>query len=102
MNDKQIRDNFEVKEVIKKFPKSGQKQVFLVNHEKYGNIILKLVKSGDERVKREIEIVTENELFNVPKVLRVGKYSNEDETGIYLLEQYIQGKSLREIIKRNY
>lgn len=101
LNDKQIRDNFEVKEVIKKFPKSGQKQVFLVNHEKYGNIILKLVKSGDERVKREIEIVTENELFNVPKVLRVGKYSNEDETGIYLLEQYIQGKSLREIINEN-
>lgn len=98
MNDKQIIKNFNIKKVIKRFPKSGQKQVFLVDHNEYGNVILKLVQSGDERVKREIEIITENEFHNVPKIIHVGSYSDEDESGFYLLEQYIQGMSLREII----
>ncbi|MGX9756028.1 serine/threonine-protein kinase [Clostridioides difficile] len=99
MNDKQIIENFNVREVIKRFPKSGQKQVFLVNHKVYGKVILKLVQSGDERVKREIEIVTENDFYNVPKVICVGNYDSSEECGIYILEQYIQGMSLREIIK---
>ncbi|HBG6170673.1 TPA: serine/threonine protein kinase [Clostridioides difficile] len=99
MNDKQIIENFNVREVIKRFPKSGQKQVFLVNHKVYGKVILKLVQSGDERVKREIEIVTENNFYNVPKVICVGNYDSSEECGIYILEQYIQGMSLREIIK---
>ncbi|VFC60007.1 protein kinase [Clostridioides difficile] len=99
MNDKQIIENFNVREVIKRFPKSGQKQVFLVNHKVYGKVILKLVQSGDERVKREIEIVTENSFYNVPKVICVGNYDSSEECGIYILEQYIQGMSLREIIK---
>ncbi|HBE9427194.1 serine/threonine-protein kinase [Clostridioides difficile] len=99
MNDKQIIENFNVREVIKRFPKSGQKQVFLVNHKVYGKVILKLVQSGDERVKREIEIVTENNFYNVPKVICVGNYDSSEECGIYILEQYIQGMLLREIIK---
>lgn len=99
MNDKQIIENFNVREVIKRFPKSGQKQVFLVNHKVSGKVILKLVQSGDERVKREIEIVTENNFYNVPKVICVGNYDSSEECGIYILEQYIQGMSLREIIK---
>ncbi|CCL25766.1 conserved hypothetical protein [Clostridioides difficile T11] len=99
LNDKQIIENFNVREVIKRFPKSGQKQVFLVNHKVYGKVILKLVQSGDERVKREIEIVTENNFYNVPKVICVGNYDSSEECGIYILEQYIQGMSLREIIK---
>lgn len=64
MNDKQIIEKFNVKEVIKRFPKSGQKQVFLVNHLQYGEVVLKLVQSGDERIKREIEIVTKNDFYN--------------------------------------
>ncbi|HBF7552328.1 serine/threonine protein kinase [Clostridioides difficile] len=60
---------------------------------------MKLVQSGDERVKREIEIVTENNFYNVPKVICVGNYDSSEECGIYILEQYIQGMSLREIIK---
>ncbi|CCL37534.1 conserved hypothetical protein [Clostridioides difficile E19] len=99
LNDKQIIENFNVREVIKRFPKSGQKQVFLVNHKVYGKVILKLVQSGDERVKREIEIVTENNFYNVPKVICVGNYDSSEECGIYILEQYIQGMLLREIIK---
>lgn len=98
MDNKQIMDKFSVKKVIKRFPKSGQKQVFLVDHSEYGEVILKLVQSGDERIKREIEIVTENNFYNVPKVICVDNYNFEEENGIYLLEQYIRGKSLREII----
>lgn len=98
LTDKQIIELFNVQEVTKRFPKSGQKQVFLVKHKDYGNVILKLVQNGEERVKREIEIVTENEFYHVPKVIFVDSYSNEGESGIYLFEQFVKGMSLREIL----
>lgn len=97
LSDKEIIDILNVKKIIKVFPKSGQKRVLLVEHEKYGIVILKIVEGNNERVKREIDIVTDNQFQNVPKVLEVKDFEEGDSRTIFLFEEYIEGKSLREV-----
>jgi len=94
-----VINTFNVESVLKRYPKSGQKQVLLVKHKIYGKVMLKIVEGPEERVKREIEIVTVNMFNNVPKVLEVNSYDIEGEEGIYLLEEYIDGDNLRNIEK---
>lgn len=99
LSDNQIIENFQISKVLKKFPKSGQKQVFLVRHKIHGEIILKLVEGENERVKREISIVTENDFNNVPKVIAIDTYNIDNESGIYIFEQFIEGVTLRDILQ---
>ncbi|MGD9678743.1 MAG: serine/threonine protein kinase, partial [Vulcanibacillus sp.] len=87
-------------EIVKKFDKSGQKQVFLVRHISYGDIILKVVEGKDERVRREISIVTNNNLENVPKILEIHEYNYNGEEGFYIFEEFIDGSTLSEILKK--
>ena len=100
LSKKQILEKFEVKEVIKEYPKSGQKQVLLIIHPKYGKVILKLVVGENERVKREIQIVTENSFVHVPQILEMDSYQIDNEEGIYIFEQFIDGLTLNEILKK--
>jgi serine/threonine-protein kinase len=87
-------------EIVKEFPHSGQKQVFLVIHKTYGLVVVKFVKSGDERIQREINIVTEHEIMNVPKILDVKEIkSADDEVYVCIIEQYIEGVNLCEKLK---
>jgi eukaryotic-like serine/threonine-protein kinase len=82
-------------EIIKEFPSSGQKQVFLVRHQDKEIVVAKFVKSDDLRVQREIEIVTENKIINVPEMLEIRNFTAaSNETYICIIEQYIQGVSL--------
>lgn len=82
-------------EIIKVFPSSGQKQVFLVKYQDKGIVVAKVVKSNDLRVQREIEIVTENKILNVPQMLEIKKVKTEsNETYLCIIEQYIQGDLL--------
>lgn len=98
LSEENILDNLEVEEIIKTFPRSGQKQVFLVKHKNYGRIILKIVENQNERVAREIQIVTENNFSNVPKVIEVNTYNIDSQKGIYLFEEYVEGTGLKDII----
>lgn len=84
--------------IVKTYPKSGQKQVFKIDHNQYGTVILKIVEGDNERVKREIKIITENSLDNVPKVLQMQNYDLNGDKGIYIIEEYIDGETLREIL----
>ncbi len=93
-----IKQYFGIEEILKKYPPSGQKQVLLVRHKSYGKVILKVVEGQNERVKREIQIVTKNQFQNVPMVLEVNEFEIENQSGIYLFEQYIDGDSLRKIL----
>ena len=98
LSERDIIGNFGIEEIIKKFPQSGQKQVVLVRHRTYGQVVLKIVEGQSERVVREIQIVTENQFPNVPKVLEVDTYSIDSRQGIYLLEEYIEGIGLKEMV----
>lgn len=100
LSKKQILDNFQVKEIIKEYPKSGQKRVLLIIDPVYGKVILKLVAGENERVKREIQIVTENNFIHVPRILEIESYRIDNEEGIYLYEQFIDGLTLNEILKK--
>ena len=82
-------------EIIKPFPSSGQKQVFLVKFQDKGIVVAKFVKSEDLRVQREIEIVTENDIINVPKMIEIKNFTTAlNETYICIIEEYVQGISL--------
>lgn len=98
LSDKNIFENFGVEAILKKYPPSGQKQVVLIKHKFYGVVILKIVEGQSERVKREIEIVTQNKFNNVPRVLEVNDYHIENQNGIYLFEEYIDGESLKKVL----
>ena len=76
--------------IIKQFPSSGQKQVFLVEFQDKGIVVAKFVKSEDLRVQREIEIVTENDIINVPKMVEIKNFTTVlNETYICIIEEYI-------------
>lgn len=85
--------------VLKKFPESGQKHVFLVSIEEFGILMLKIIKKMDERIQREIDIVNNNDIPGVPKIREFSSFSFNGEECFYLLEDYIEGKTLTEVIK---
>lgn len=82
--------------VVKEFPNSGQKKVFLVEDTDTNNKIVKVVRHGDDRISREIEIVTKNEIPNVPKIYEVEDFELAGVKYNYILEEYIEGITLRE------
>lgn len=98
LSDENIIEYFCVEDILKKYSPSGQKQVLLIKHKTYGVVILKIVEGQSERVKREIEIVTGNNFNNVPRVLEVNDYQIGNQNGIYLLEEYIDGDSLKKVL----
>ncbi|WFR57327.1 serine/threonine-protein kinase [Anaerocolumna sp. AGMB13025] len=101
LSDKQIVENFHVDKIIKNYPRSGQKRVLLIQHHKYGKVILKIVEGDSERVRREIAIVTENHFGNVPQILEMDSYDCNDEKGIYIFEEFIEGDTLTNILKKS-
>lgn len=82
---------------IKSFPSSGQKSVFLVKCNRTGEEkVLKIIfQNNIERVIREIEIQKKYNFSYAPRILQYDVYNNES---LYILEEYIPGKNLREII----
>jgi serine/threonine-protein kinase len=82
--------------VLKEYPPSGQKKVLLVKHKAHGDVILKVVPDNDERVIREIEIMSELKLDNVPQILDVGNIKVSSGSYLLILEQYIEGPTLKE------
>lgn len=85
--------------ILKQFPESGQKYVFLVSIEEFGISMLKIIKKMDERIQREIDIVNNNDIPGVPKIREFSSFSFNGEECFYVLEDYIEGKTLTEIIK---
>ena len=96
ISEDEIIDTLNINKIIKRFPKSGQKQTFLVDSENYGIVVLKLVLGDNERIKREIEIVEKNNFSNVPKMLEVEYVTIGSERYTYIFEEYIEGQNLKE------
>ena len=101
LSDKEIIDVFQVEKIIQKYPRSGQKQVLLIQHKKYNKVVLKLVEGDNERVRREIAIVTENNFSNVPHMIEMDLYNYNNEQGIYIFEEFIEGSTLKNILKND-
>jgi len=86
--------------VIKAYPESGQKWVYLVSIDTYGVVMLKIIKRMDERIRREIDIVNQNDIPGVPKIKEISSFQHEGEEHYYLFEEYIEGETLTDVLKR--
>lgn len=99
--DNEIIATLPISEIVSKFPKSGQKQALLVKHNQYGLVMLKIVEGNNERVKREIKIVSENNFENVPRIMEVNEFNVNGQKGLYIFEEYVDGESLRNYMENN-
>lgn len=82
-------------EIIKEFS-SGQKNVALVNNEKYGKCIRKTrsANTSTARMVREVNIQNEFNSEYYPKIY----FSEVNSDNILIYEEYIEGKDLWEIL----
>ena len=85
--------------VIKKYPESGQKNVYLVEVDTYGVVVLKIIKKMDERILREIDIINQSNILGVPKIKEVNSFQYQGSDQYYFFEEYVDGVSLGEMIK---
>ncbi|GAB1475524.1 hypothetical protein MASR2M70_03560 [Bacillota bacterium] len=86
--------------VIKTYPESGQKIVYLVSIDGYGEVILKIIRKMDERIQREILTVNENFIQGVPQIMQVSSFQYNGEETHYLIEEYISGDNLTNVLKK--
>ncbi len=96
---KDVETQFPDNEVIKEFPPSGQKQVFLIRNNCGKELVLKLVNNANERVLREIEIVTEFCINNVPSIFEVNTIQFQESEYLAVFEEYIEGLTLTERLR---
>ena len=80
------------------FRTGGQKKVYSAVHPTYGKVALKLIvpSAQFERVEREIDVVKRLNLLNVPKIHETGFVEFPEGRLFYMLEQLVDGVSLRE------
>lgn len=86
---------------IKKIKKGGQKIVYKAQTLSGQDVALKLIyNANDPRVLQEIEILTKLNIKNIPKIISSGyiRDNNSDEEALYIVEDFIQGKSLRDYL----
>lgn len=84
---------------ITKIKKGGQKTVYKAIASDGETVALKIIgNAADPRVLQEIDIVKGLALSNVPKIIDSGIVTDdaENEDALYIVEQYIDGISLRD------
>lgn len=84
---------------VDKIKKGGQKIVYKAINEHGETVALKIINnSTDPRVLQEIEIVKGLALSNVPQIIESGIVTDETigEEALYIVEQYVEGISLRD------
>jgi eukaryotic-like serine/threonine-protein kinase len=86
--------------VLKTYPESGQKWVYLVSFDIYGIVMLKIIKKMDDRIYREIDIVNHNDIPGVPKIKEISTFEYNGEEVWYIFEEYIDGETLTDALRR--
>ena len=82
----ELKKKYPSLDIIKTYPESGQKQVFLVRTVEFGMVMLKIIKKMDERIKREMDIVNSANITGVPKIIKFSSFSIENEEKYYFFE----------------
>lgn len=95
---KKIQECGKINNILKELNPGGQKYVYLVDSV-YGKSILKIMKNSghDKRAEREIEILKSNMFYNVPRVYETFSITHDDKERMCILEEYIDGSTLREL-----
>ena len=76
----------------------GQKVVYRAEHPRYGALVVKVLKEKNERIAREIKIVHDNNFVSVPTIFEIVTIDYQGKETDAILEEYIDGDSLREVI----
>jgi len=86
---------------IQELDAGGQKVVYKGVHTDHGNVALKLILDTDnfERTVREIEIVSNYNIPNVPSIYSFDLTSIDGNKVIYIVEQFIEGDTLSTLLK---
>ncbi|MDR1409718.1 MAG: hypothetical protein LBJ12_05555 [Oscillospiraceae bacterium] len=79
--------------------RGGQKAVFGAIHPHYGSVVVKLFFQNDLRSQRELDISEDTTFDCVPVIYEDGHMLYEDVETLYIIEQRISGKELRERIR---
>lgn len=90
---KSLLEHFNISKYVQANP-GGQKTVFIViiENEKYA---LKIINIADDRFEREVRICEQfNENRGIPTIKRIEKF----EKDTIILEEYIEGKDLSELV----
>ena len=87
---------------IRRIKKGGQKSVFVAEDSNGRKIALQIIDvDSTERALQEINILRDLELDNIPKIIDSGIVEDDtiNEDVVYIVEEYIEGISLRDWIK---
>lgn len=76
----------------------GQKIVYLGVHKEYGPVVIKRIIRWSERVAREISLVDNLKLDNVPKIYKTLEVDWEGDSCQVVIEERIYGKELSQLI----
>ena len=87
-------------EKIELMARGGQKIVFDVVHNSYGETVIKLYfQLNDPRSLREIQIERDLNLSMVPKIYETGTIEYEGTETLYIIEQKVKGTELRKVLE---
>jgi serine/threonine-protein kinase len=102
INSDFILKNFPEITQADKIAKGGQKVVYKAVHSKFGNVAFKVISDIDDvRIKREIDILTSIRIVNVPKLYEWNIIEIDGDKSLYMIEEYLEGKTLRAVINEN-
>jgi len=81
--------------------RGGQKIVFSGFHEDHNKVVVKLIISSqpDQRVLREIEVMTECSIPNTAMLYEWGTFDSVSGPVLYIVEELIEGHTLRQEIE---
>jgi eukaryotic-like serine/threonine-protein kinase len=77
----------------------GQKIVFRATHNDHGEIVIKVILQPDKRIEREIDIAIASNIPNTAHLYEWGNFDHYGHNVIYIIEEYIEGKNMREELK---
>lgn len=78
--------------------RGGQKNVFRATSTHYGPVVIKLFFQEDSRSLREIEIGQQYQIDAMPTIFESGQVTYEGVPTLYIVEQRIEGRDLRDIL----
>lgn len=82
---------------------TGQKNVYEAISDKYGRVVLKVVKPDQnlERITREIEIAKKCQGFDTSTIYLDGVVECESQEYFYIVESFIDGETIRAYLARH-
>ena len=95
MNKEELLSKFDG---VERIAKGGQKIVYSAKHEKFGDVVVKICFKKNERLLREIELVSSGQFINTPKIFETGLVEYDEDETIYIVEQKVRGRELSNII----